>query len=215
LLARSWRSIRRSPLPWATLPFVLVHTALAHKEERFLFPLAMLLPWILVDALTADGRLVFARRRWHAPLRAYNLGIALLLAVYPLGWRPHHLFFEYVASLGPEVRLVSREPGPLRDHPFLAQQPWEERRLGREPPPLSWAGWHYVTADPFASPEPPAGARLELAWSELPGRTVPGVWRTIGPWLSRALVAWTTSTPPSLPRPTWMTVWRIVPEPST
>lgn len=39
-----WRRWPRHLLTWTTLPYVLVHSLLAHKEARFLFPVAMLTP---------------------------------------------------------------------------------------------------------------------------------------------------------------------------
>ena len=37
-----WLRNPRHAVTWATLPFVLAHVAIAHKEARFLFPLAIL-----------------------------------------------------------------------------------------------------------------------------------------------------------------------------
>jgi len=37
-----WLRNPRHPVSWASLPFVLAHVAVAHKEARFLFPLAIL-----------------------------------------------------------------------------------------------------------------------------------------------------------------------------
>jgi GPI mannosyltransferase 3 len=212
LLVVSWRAWRTSALPWGTLPFVLVHSALAHKEERFLFPLAMFLPWIIADALVRDGVFALRPRRWHTAVLAWSLIMALVLAVYPFGWRPHHPFFAHLALAPGPVRLVARESEPFADHPFLMERRWELVQLGRDAPPASWDGWMYVTGDVFTVPEPLAGARLELVWSEMPGRTSEGVWSVIGPPMGRVIHAWESSTPAAMPRPTWRTLWRIVPQ---
>src|SRR5690606_39751816 len=41
----------RHVLVWMVLPFVLFHVALPHKELRFLYPLADLMPLLLVMSL--------------------------------------------------------------------------------------------------------------------------------------------------------------------
>lgn len=41
---------RRKPLAWAFLPFLLAHTALAHKELRFVFPLVPWVPYLIIRA---------------------------------------------------------------------------------------------------------------------------------------------------------------------
>ncbi|MDX9751642.1 MAG: hypothetical protein RBT71_11220 [Flavobacteriales bacterium] len=43
------RKDRGHPLVWAMVPFMLLHIALPHKELRFLYPLAPLVPWLLVE----------------------------------------------------------------------------------------------------------------------------------------------------------------------
>ena len=42
----------RHPLTWSIIPFLLIHHAIGHKEFRFLFPLANLLPYILILCAT-------------------------------------------------------------------------------------------------------------------------------------------------------------------
>jgi phosphatidylinositol glycan class B len=37
-------------LVWCILPYVIVHSLIAHKELRFLYPLACLVPWMLMEA---------------------------------------------------------------------------------------------------------------------------------------------------------------------
>lgn len=41
---------RRHPLVWCILPFLIAHSWLPHKELRFLYPLAMLTPWMTIAA---------------------------------------------------------------------------------------------------------------------------------------------------------------------
>lgn len=53
---------RRNVLTWVLLPFVLVHSLIAHKELRFLFPMVGLLPLAIIQA----SELV--RARWRPTL---------------------------------------------------------------------------------------------------------------------------------------------------
>ncbi len=43
----------RHPLTWAIVPFLVLHMLLPHKELRFLYPLAGLVPWLLIQATPA------------------------------------------------------------------------------------------------------------------------------------------------------------------
>ncbi|MBL7952955.1 MAG: hypothetical protein JNM62_14700 [Flavobacteriales bacterium] len=45
---------------WCVLPYLLVHSAIGHKELRFLYPLADLVPWILITAwaLVSESRVL-------------------------------------------------------------------------------------------------------------------------------------------------------------
>jgi len=38
------------PIVWCALPYIVVHSIIAHKELRFLYPLAFLVPWLLLEA---------------------------------------------------------------------------------------------------------------------------------------------------------------------
>lgn len=134
----------RHPITWAALPFFVVHNLIAHKEERFLFPLAILsaafIPMAFAPSAMAgtsgagspspplragspvaasatpmlphrrgDGLAAFVwSRRDRGGLRAlvvvlalWNGAVAMLLAVYPIGWN-HHV---------PFARFVEREMG--------------------------------------------------------------------------------------------------------
>lgn len=42
---------------WCALPYLLMHTLIAHKELRFLYPLADLVPWILISAWSSLPKL--------------------------------------------------------------------------------------------------------------------------------------------------------------
>lgn len=51
-------------LLWAMLPFVVAHSILPHKELRFLYPLAPLVPWLLIEAWSILAARVTKIPRW-------------------------------------------------------------------------------------------------------------------------------------------------------
>ena len=59
-------------LVWCVLPFVLVHSMIAHKELRFLFPIVNFLPLMLILALQ------HIEKRW-------NNQSAIRAVIYPIG----------------------------------------------------------------------------------------------------------------------------------
>jgi hypothetical protein len=82
----AWVRHPRHVLTWSTAPLAFVHCAIAHKELRFLFPIAMLAAPLLVLAIGA-----FPRSRWErwvvGGLLAYDLvGLAAscLLPLQPI-----------------------------------------------------------------------------------------------------------------------------------
>lgn len=76
---------RRHLLVWLLLPFLLAHSIMPIKEPRFLYPLAVLMPWLLMaawDALCRRWPSVMQRRIWMQllfPFAAVN-GLALVVA---------------------------------------------------------------------------------------------------------------------------------------
>lgn len=46
---------------WCALPYVVVHSFIAHKELRFLYPLAFLVPWLLLEAWAIAKTLTTSR----------------------------------------------------------------------------------------------------------------------------------------------------------
>ncbi len=206
LLGRVWWRQPRSALTWGTLAFVGLHALVGHKEERFLFPLATLLPWILAEALPLAR--IPTWPKWLRPLFIWNFLMMALFALYPLGWRPHHAFFRHMNDATTVQHVLIRGQQPFIDTPFLQQRPFELRVEGRDPLPATWDNWKLLTPDPFVEPAPPLGTHVRLAWSEMPLRTTP-LWPHIGPLLGAWLHAWEAHTPSSLPRPTWLTLYVI------
>lgn len=86
-----WVRAPFDPITWMTLPFFVVHTLLAHKELRFLFPLgpfaAAIPPLLLFDPgieLSAFRQWVARRRAWIAAAVALNFAFAAALLFVPV-----------------------------------------------------------------------------------------------------------------------------------
>ncbi|MCW5837547.1 MAG: hypothetical protein KIS78_34460, partial [Labilithrix sp.] len=123
--ALAWLRCPRHPLTWATLPFFVVHNLIAHKEERFLFPMAVLSTALVTTALGPSfarsprrlGAVTeraaawgWARRRaWPGRVLAVAsfAGMALL-AFVPLGWHHDVRFTRFVhETVGDELHATA------------------------------------------------------------------------------------------------------------
>jgi GPI mannosyltransferase 3 len=102
----AWWRERRHPLTWATLPFFLVHNLIGHKEERFVFPIALLATGLVTLALRSSPRLWALRSGGLAKaLVVVNVALMALLALHPLGWNHHVRFTRFVHDhVGDELR---------------------------------------------------------------------------------------------------------------
>jgi phosphatidylinositol glycan class B len=123
LAVLAWARCPRHPVTWATLPFALVHDLIAHKEERFLFPIAVLSTALVTMAIGPSfdggpGRRVTARvaawawarrRRWPGKLLAgWSAAGMLLLALVPLGWNHNVRFMRFVHdAIGEELHATA------------------------------------------------------------------------------------------------------------
>jgi phosphatidylinositol glycan class B len=130
-LVAMWLRNPRHPVTWVTLPFVLAHVLVAHKEARFLFPLAILataFPVLGFSPLLPRWREPFARvwiwrNGWGAKITtALSVIFMAYLAVYPFGIRPHMPMAQYlyrhdvgaVASFDPPFPAYPIYRGPYR-----------------------------------------------------------------------------------------------------
>jgi phosphatidylinositol glycan class B len=52
---------RKSIFTWTTVPFLLIHFVIGHKELRFLFPIILLFPYFLVEGLSLIQQHLFKR----------------------------------------------------------------------------------------------------------------------------------------------------------
>lgn len=98
--ARNWRDA----ITWTTLPFVVVHSLIAHKELRFLFPVVQFVPLMLALWLHRTWPLVRTDARW--PWRVLlAVNGALLLAVMLRAAHPAIGFYAHVWNR-PEIRTI-------------------------------------------------------------------------------------------------------------
>jgi phosphatidylinositol glycan class B len=100
-----WLRNSRHVLTWATLPFVLAHVLIAHKEARFLFPLAIVATAFPVLGFSprlprwqaAFERLWGWRKSWAAKIVTVLSVLAMVyFALYPFGVRPHMPMAQYL-----------------------------------------------------------------------------------------------------------------------
>jgi len=59
-----WITKSRSALTWISIPFVLFHVLLSHKEVRFLFPLFYLIPVFILQAAVVLSKVGVFRKKW-------------------------------------------------------------------------------------------------------------------------------------------------------
>jgi phosphatidylinositol glycan class B len=110
---------------WATVPFFLVHCFMAHKEERFLFPLAILATaW---PVLAFSGTKVWRwRTSWAAKAVGWSAVAAMLfLAVYPFGIRPHMKMAKYLYRTFPAgLHAYSFDTERFDSYPMVQPKPY-------------------------------------------------------------------------------------------
>ncbi len=108
-----WLRNSRHVVSWVSLPFVLAHVVIAHKEARFLFPMAILavsFPVLGFSPCLPRWRGIFARiwnwrTSWAAKaVIALSVLAMLYFALYPFGVRPHMPMARY---------LYRHDPGPV------------------------------------------------------------------------------------------------------
>jgi phosphatidylinositol glycan class B len=186
-----WSRHPRHPLTWSTLPFVVFHNLLSHKEERFLFPVTILVLGVVSLSLSPvnvpvsvhDSRLDRLSKWAHSQatkwpgklLTAWSFAFMLLLAFFPFGWNHdvrftralHERFGDEVhATAFPEIEL-DLPPFHPRVWDLDKADPEEVDRRVRAGTARDWL----ITSLP--SIPPGIEARATLVYSELPGATDP------------------------------------------
>lgn len=208
----------RHPVTWSILPFVLVHNLLAHKEERFLFPIAILMTASMTIAIDPSGRpLAIGRWLWARRtgvgvkvLGAWSIVMMTLLAVWPLGWHHHVRFTQHVRqTMGDELHahaLLDYDLGLPAYHPRVYHiEKLSPEDLGRR----IEAGTHlgYLVADtPRLHTGVPIVDHAQLMWSEVPFEGTPAA----DPIL-RATAAYNSVAKPPLRKITYRALYRLPP----
>jgi hypothetical protein len=236
-VALTWMRHPQHPVTWTTLPYALVHCALGHKEERFFFPMLLLatasvtlglsprrrtsaLPaWLTGVARLGDGvarRLWSWRGGWWARLVAADNGLGMLvLAVYPLGWRPHLTFYEYVDHhIDRAAHFWRLGDWDFPEYPFFRRGTWRVEPLPAPPdvPPATADNGpvppDYIVAPlPYDVPAATACRTPELVYSEFPGWTYAPIRAAVGPILRRARR--TLDPIERIPKADWLTLYRL------
>lgn len=171
-----WLRNPRHVVTWASVPFVLAHIVIAHKEARFLFPLA-----ILATAFPALGfsphlprwRQTFTRLwGWRKSMAAkivtaMSLAAMAYFALYPFGVRPHMPMAQYLYRHPPGTVYTLEDPFlsyPLYKPSAYRPEKVDASRLATlldKRPVL-------LMADKPVPPPLPAGAHATLLYSEFP-----------------------------------------------
>lgn len=195
LAVLAWLRWPRHPITWATLPFFVVHNLISHKEERFLFPIAILAtafatmalaptpdrdPSDLVERIAAWGW----ERRARGPVKALVVAsfmVMALLAVYPLNWQRHARFIRVLrANVGEEfhgMALPDVEPHYPEYHPAIFDlEIVDDAELARRIEAGTAREWLIADDATRGSGSAYVDAHITLVYSELPGYRSPW-WR--------------------------------------
>ena len=177
-----WARNPRHVVTWVTVPFIVVQSLVAHKEPRFLFPLAILataFPVLGFSPLLPRGR-DWATRVWawrrSIPVKlvaAASVAAMLFLAVYPFGIRPHMPMAKYVYRQFPGGLIAySFDAKPFASYPMYRPAPFRSEKLenGSALKTRLAKGPVYLFSDKPTLPDGaiPADARAEMLFSEFP-----------------------------------------------
>ncbi len=203
---------------WATIPFALVHCFLAHKEERFFFPLAILATAYPVMAFAPGRPFDFFDRfwAWRRSTAAKAVGWSavaamLFLTVYPFGIRPHLKMAQYLYHHFPHGLTASTfNQEPFTSYPMNRPPHFRSERLrsDAELKILLARGPVYLFSETPAPPALPANAHATLLYSEFPFY---GSARITG-WAMQAMcdvADLKRTTPIHPPQLTWMTLFKV------
>jgi phosphatidylinositol glycan class B len=172
-----WLRNPRHALTWVTLPFVLGHMAVAHKEARFLFPLAILataFPVLGFSPHLTRWRAFFLRLwLWRKGWPARTVTVLSLLsmayfAFYPFGVRPHMPMARYLYRHDPGA-VFSFAP-PFTSYPMFRPAGFDAQKLhdAGALQALLEKGPVFVMSQTPIPPELPDGTRATLIYSEFP-----------------------------------------------
>jgi phosphatidylinositol glycan class B len=177
-LVAMWLRNPRHAVTWVTLPFVLAHLVVAHKEARFLFPLAIIataFPVLGFSPCLPRWQGVFARVwNWRKgwPAKAFTaLSVLFMgyLAIYPFGIRPHMPMARYLYRHYPGV-LYSFDK-PFQSYPMYRPATFRWTTSLTSPDQLNALlkdGPVYLLSRAPVPPSLPPGAQAVLLYSEFP-----------------------------------------------
>jgi hypothetical protein len=154
------------------------------------------------------------QRTWlYSVLVAANLLGMALLAIYPLGWRPHYQFAHWAYDLPAPIHFVVDEDEFPPPYPFLHEKPWHVHTLkpGERLDSVDAGGApvYWLRREPFTAFDGQAlGVSEELVYTEFPGAGLPWLREHLWPWLghlrSRAVAGGYQGK-----RVTWISVYRV------
>jgi phosphatidylinositol glycan class B len=171
-----WLRNPRHAVTWASLPFVFAHLLIAHKEARFLFPLAILataFPVLGFSPQLPRWRATFGRvwnwRRSAAvkTVTAISVVAMIYFALYPFGVRPHMPMAKYLYRHGPGT--VYSLGAPFQSYPLYRTADFKSEKL--DPARLSSLldqGAVYLINDKPVPPPLPQDVHATLLYSEFP-----------------------------------------------
>jgi len=175
-MAAMWLRNARHVVTWASLPFVLAHLFIAHKEARFLFPLATLataFPVLGFSPRLPRWRPTFERLwSWRKTMAAkavtaISVMAMIYFALYPFGVRPHMPMAEYLYRHGPGT--VYSLGKPFQSYPLYRPAGFRSEKLdAAQLPSLLDDGPVYLMSDKPVPPPLPPDAGATLLYSEFP-----------------------------------------------
>jgi phosphatidylinositol glycan class B len=124
---------RKSILVWYILPLLIVHLSIPHKEVRFLFPLANVVPLLLIVSMQEFKEILSQYKKLLQPLMALLLivnGMALYVAIFitPSDGRisiTKYVFDHYRKVPTKIYTLSASEENPFRPFSFIRQSFYE------------------------------------------------------------------------------------------
>jgi GPI mannosyltransferase 3 len=175
-MAAMWLRNPRHAVSWVTLPFVLTHVAIAHKEARFLFPLAILATSFPVLGFSpslprwrgAFDRIWNWRNFWAAKtVTAISVFAMIYFALYPFGVRPHMPMARYLYRHEPGA-VYSFAP-PFQSYPMFRGNGFQPQKL-KDTAQLQALLNHGPVLLMLETPGPPdiPGTKATLLYSEFP-----------------------------------------------
>jgi len=189
----------RHPLTWCVVPFILAHSLVAHKEVRFLFPLAMPF-FFLAVAGWEYFQTKYTVKRWMAIALTFCLGLnAILLTVRvfsPAEGRVAYskfLWDWYQTHPESTIYFVKKEPKkrfplntPFYENPHQRQMPWYTNSAYTNDTTALRPGDLMLFTEIFSPlPEAPPGFTLKREFTNYPEWVLRF---NVNDWQSRTLI---------------------------